>query len=403
MPRGADGRSDPDTTPLGSVETVLHTAFPSCTLELAIGLAFVGLVPTAARAQRASKPPPPSPASMPASSDRPLDRVELVDGTVLTGRLVETRPGTEIVLLLENGARWSVAWTQIRAVKVGGAAQADVGGARVDRVAAGVDMAAGKATYRSEQDCPPGQPPEACRQWTAAGVNAASGTATFDRVRDCAPGAADARCTETLHANAGAGEGLGVSYKKESITAVATRPSSVANLVLGGGLLMATVGDSDTLYGMNLELSLDILAGDTFPDVKGGTWNGFFLNPTTSLRFARSSGSTDLTMWGPSIGVGAGWQYLDFSALESGTLVQSGWGFRLGYSLGYQSQHISVSSGEFGTIESESSDMSHGPVIGLVFPSYNPGTANYESSSLTMLILPTGDSLFVTLSFLFGV
>lgn len=151
---------------------------------------------------------------------------------------------------------------------------------------------------------------------------------------------------------------------------------------------------------LSADLKLKLLAGGKFPGPKGGGWFGVVIEPAVggmtvfvsqtipATRYSSSS-SQSSTVFGLRAGGSLGFQIMHFGALDEKSLKQNGVAFMLA---GYGGA-TGISGADGFTFNA-----SFGPVIGLSFPSYNAGTASYSAFSITGMVLPTGGSIFMSLS-----
>ncbi len=205
------------------------------------------------------------------------------------------------------------------------------------------------------------------------------------------------RCTRTTDVELGAG-GLAVSQTTERVSAVHEQPSSVTQSGLQLGMLLGS-GENVTILGGSFGAQLRMLSGSTFPGGAGGGWSGFFLEPSASIAVtsvettsprvcfaptACTGGTTDSTTVGFAMfGASAGVQFMHFDEMDASSREQSGLGLALGVQV---AAYVPLEDGETST--------SVGPVISLLRPSYNPGTARLETDSLNVFVVPD-DDLFV--------
>jgi hypothetical protein len=345
-----------------------------------------------------------------------VDSVALVDGTALTGTIVEQKPGQYVIIQAGNGSQSTVPWSQVKQVTVAprnvsstqaaastsapatvtpssSSATAATGAQIVNREKAGVDVYKGTATYSQQKGCPPGSPPEKCQEQLNAGFDATTRDATVSQTKNCADGTTGGSCTEQVQAQAGLTSGLKVGYTKEEVTAVTTRPSSSTDFGLGAGFQFGT-GQDLTLLGFSGDLTIDRIMGSRLPGKEGGSWSGLFLEPKASVQFMNilAEGMTG-QMFGFAAGGTAGWQYFKFQGMADDTLHQSGWGFRAGGYAGYTwfQSKIDVMGMSF---ESSSDQTSYGPSLGFTKLTYNPGTADVRRTDVNVFVLPTGDFTF---------
>jgi hypothetical protein len=331
-----------------------------------------------------------------AAAPAPVDTVILADKTELTGTIVQQQPGQFVIIQTRDGVQHTLAWNQLQRVVM--APRAAAGAAPlVSRDAANLDVTQGRASFSQQQGCPPGAPPEQCQSSLDANVDASAQQAQIQKTVDCAPGSTEERCREQMSASVGKGSGVSLEYSKEKVTAVKERPSGSVDVGIAISAQFGfSTGDMDaTLAGAGVDLTLSFLTGPIFPGDAGGSWHGFFLDPKAGGHLmSMSAGEMSVFMTGFSGGASAGWQYLSFDKLEPKSLKQEGIGFRLGGYVGYQT--LSGETEVAGqTLEFSNDSESYGPVIGFSQLSYNPGTADLSRQDLNVLILPTGDFVFI--------
>ena len=220
-----------------------------------------------------------------------------------------------------------------------------------------------------------------------------------DSLEDCSgDNEADSpRCTRTTVTDLGTG-GFRANATEQRITAVHAPISSATQSGLSAALILGS-GDRMEMVGGSFGAQLRFLDGGLFPGAAGGTWFGYFVEPSVQI----SMMSTTVTTPRTCVAVGncaketqsdsssgsmllsgtVGVQYMQFDPLAAGTLEQSGFGIAVGIQA---AAVIPLEDGETTT--------SIGPAFSLLRPTYNPGTARIETDSLNLFLLPS-DSFFM--------
>jgi hypothetical protein len=361
-------------------------------------------------------PPPPSPPprSLTASTGSKLDVVTLTDHQRLEGTVLKQEPGQWVLIQTTDGIQHNVPWKTIVQMVVAPqtshnlAAESrdgpDVGSKPTVNATPKVvtpSMRRGSPSQGTRQktsgsinsegvslarsvDCTGSDAPE-CHKEMKATIGAEGPQASYVSESDCAEGDQGERCHQRFEATSGRA-GLSASYTKETTTEVAKPPSHVTSLAVdvgGGGLF----GNGSGMYFLQTILKLEILAGGEFPGVGGGHWNGVLIEPQISSLIYFSHGTSVSLQTGATFG----WEHISFSAQDSDSLKQPGVAFSLGLFVGASGEKTHGSDSGSGTRWSAA----YGPAIGVGFPSYNPGTASYSSTTITLMVLPTsGKSIF---------
>ena len=214
-----------------------------------------------------------------------------------------------------------------------------------------------------------------CKSTLKVGGRGQDMSASYTSEEDCS-NSSNEKCKRRTGAQANA-QGIGLTYQSETITKVATRRSSAANFSfnLGG---MYGWGDSIQISGLSTSVSLRILAGSRFPDENGGNWFGFFAEPSIGSGFGQAkvnSESRSSTTF--MISGAAGGQWMNFGAQKDQNSRQRGFGLAAG-----------IVGSAMWIKGMQGSSQSIGPTFNLIFPSYNPGTADYSAFQLNLMILP---------------
>jgi hypothetical protein len=230
-----------------------------------------------------------------------------------------------------------------------------------------------------------------CKEQLAVNVNKDGPKVTYSSETDCAhqPGGV---CKDTRELGISKA-GFGASATHEEAVAIDDnkRPSSAQTFSMTA-LVGFDVGSSAQIFITNLDANYKILTGGKFPGKAGGNWFGFAAEPTVGFVLLAFSGfGMTSTGTGFRIGSSAGLEVLHFGKLDDKNLKQGGIGGFLGLYAGYQA--VSVGGGD------SSGDFQIGPQLELVFPSYNAGTAKFKSQSVNFMVLPTGDSVFISLGY----
>ena len=239
-----------------------------------------------------------------------------------------------------------------------------------------------------------------CKERVQASIGRDGPKASYTSEKDCSKNPGSDVCTETKQMGV-SGKGFGASFTKEEVVKLdeTKRKSGAVNIaftgMVGGGF-STDPNNTTGIFISNLDMNLKILGGGKFPTSKGGGWAGFAFEPSIGfVLMSISSGDFTGSGSGWRAGTSAGLQFMKFGKLDEKTLKQRGFGVFLGAFLGYQYTQFTFN----GMTQPGSGSESIGPQINLVFPSYNPRTAKYKSSSLNFMILPTGDFVFVTVGF----
>lgn len=261
------------------------------------------------------------------------DVVDLEDGSRIEGTLVRQEPGQYVVIRKADGTEHTVMWKRIAGITARSSAGPDVVDARTDERASPVLAAGGVGFTRSSQ--------------------------TVERVHG--------------------------------------RTSRHIDFAVDGAFLYGTsTGGGDlqaNIYGGGASFGLKSLWGSDFPSAEGGAWSGVAVNLMGGLFGAglvvTDGENTDgAGMTVTNLGLEVGYQFLSFGSMNPRTLEQPGWGVAVLGRLGYQ--WTSVYSSE----TTSDGDVSYGPGVALVFPTYNAGTAALKRGYFNVFLLPTGDFLF---------
>jgi len=316
-------------------------------------------------------------AALAAAQAPPVDTVDLKDGTQVKGEVIKQEPGKFVVVKLPDGSQQVLSWDDIKRVTTAPRAQPQPG----------------------TVSPPPVAPPVAPAPTTTTDLQKDGVKITQES--DCAAGERGVECREKRSLQAGAG-GIGLGVSTQRVTAVKEPPNSSFNFGIQGGFMYGTKlkgdGPSFSIYGGGAEVSIKGLIGpDKFPGPSGGSWSGAFINPGVGFYGAGMiwtvNDKTDgAGMVMTNVGVSAGYQFLKFKEMVSTTLQQSGWGLGGGIRAAWQNTKVMQST----TVTSN--DFSWGPVFELTFPDYNAGTAHLARGFFNIMVLPTGDFLFVTIS-----
>jgi hypothetical protein len=270
----------------------------------------------------------------------------------------------------------------------------------------------------------PAQPPPAVQPpsgQSSATYDLQRGQLDAQFQRDCATNPNQEICQQQGAATIGPG-GIQAGFSQETVTRVQDPPSGSVNFSLDGSFTYGKLsmafpaiggGSPSTIdsefYGGGIALGVKILTGGKFPGPEGGSWFGLFIDPSVSI----SGAGGEITIPAMRIGTvtipeqkqgygmllinggaAVGFQWLTFGSMDPQTFKQGGFGLQAGYRLGAQGSqmYFENSSGDFTT------DFSHGPVLGLTFPSYNAGTAHLSRAYVQGMILPAGDLLVITIA-----
>jgi hypothetical protein len=356
---------------------------------LAVLAAALSLTPAVARAA-------PAEAGVVASASS--DVVVLLDMTRIEGHVLDLVPGRLVRVETTDGFR-TVQWTEVLEVitaapKRAAAAPGDVEGPRgegdptiITRTTA---SASGRgASFKRTRECAGKEDEPKCRETIEARIDEGGPRASYASEADCSKDPGNVRCRERTNVDVGKA-GISASYKQEKVERVKVRPSSSVNFGLdisGGGVF----GDGFSAWLVGSEVKIPILVGSRFPDAKGGGWFGMSFEPSAAFfgSFTSAGGSTS-TSYQMRFGGSVGFQAMHFGTMDQKTLKQSGFGVRLG---GFAGVNGSAGEGDL------SWSAAYGPELGLVFPSYNAGTARYSALAINAMVLPLKDSVTIVAGF----
>lgn len=335
------------------------------------------------------------------------DLVTLKDGTRVEGRVVTMHPGKDVVVELPDATRRTIDWAEVREIELPPAAAATpdttpppplvtakpIAG-KVDGKT-GSGSATGKKKKKKKKDVSD----------TKVDVTDTDVNATYHGESDCSE-SDEEDCTAVTDGSIGKG-GVGLSYSEESVKDVDKPKHGSTNFALSASAL-GGFGDNITMVGGNAALSVRMLAGSQFPGKSGGSWFGIFLEPTFSggataitikipsqcfpTGFGGGTYCTQATKQTDSAGIiistlGAGLQWMYFGSRDAKTKKQSGFGIALGGLIGYQKT--------FAKGSNDPGNLTYGPQLSLLFPSYNAGTTSFSSFQLNFFVLPTKDFVLV--------
>jgi hypothetical protein len=203
-----------------------------------------------------------------------------------------------------------------------------------------------------------------------------------------------ASCTKQTSGSASQ-DGLKIGYTKETVDRVTSPKKGATQIGLMANLL---IGSSEffTMTGITVGANLRFLTGSTFPTHAGGTWSGFFLEPSAQLSYMKivteipetctaggcfgGGDPIESNSGAALLGASAGFQWLKFKPLAPKTLRQGGFGFALGAQLG-----------TFVPLDEGDPSVTYGAAASILFPSYNPGTGAVRSEQVNLFVLPTSD------------
>ena len=332
------------------------------------------------------------------------DTVVLKDGTKVEGTILQQTPGQFVIIRLLDGSERTLSWDKVSESIVVPKANSEGPGTKTV-VAAKADQNGAAITRTVDCKGAPGDP--ACHEQMSASIGKGGPQAAYVAEADCSEHPERESCKERTALDL-SGAGVSASYTKETITKVKDPPSSAVNLAIdlgGGGIVGGSSGSSAAFLSADLKLRLFI--GGRYPGAEGGSWHGLALEPSAAILAvfasapsasssdsysssyvpAGASSSKTSALLGVQIGGTVGYQYFHFSKQEAETPKQSGFGLLLGAFAG----GTGIQSGS-GSQSSLKWSPSYGPVIGISFPRYNPGTARYSAFSLTAMVLPTGEA-----------
>jgi hypothetical protein len=352
-------------------------------------------------------------AALPAAADV----VELKSGARLEGKVKVQELGKFVVVELTSGVQKTVMWDDVKEIEIGVAKdpkgtpkelppggpasgpQGDAGAGPADGPAAKpkykkkldkttldaqVDKGGAGVTYTHE--CGDGDP--SCHQEASVKVAGGEVKGAYHAEEDCS-GDGDEACVKKTAGTFGK-DGLRLSVSRES----ARRVTSPRTGSTGFGLSVSYLfgfADNVLLTGYNVGVSLRMMTGGLFPGPQGGSWTGFFVEPSAQLSYAttevkvpggpRQKSESGLLLFNGSAGV----QWMSFGKQNPKSLKQDGWGLFAGGTAG-----AVVPFGRGDTTAT------YGPVFGYVKSEYNPGTGSFETLQLNVFLLPTSD-LFLLL------
>jgi hypothetical protein len=288
------------------------------------------------------------------------DVVQLQDGSELRGTVLREEPGQFVVLKLADGRELTLSFGEIKRV-----------------------LKAPRAPTA----------PTTTQQTTSQ-----DGSTSVRITEDCAKNPELERCKRETTVSTGPG-GIGVGGVYERRVRILEPPSTVISFAIEGGFLYGrSLGDGPEfhLYGGGGAIGAKILTGGgPLPGTGGGSWSGVAIDPRANFHGAG--------IYIPDLETGAGfttgggnlaisYQWLRYGSMDPVDLRQHGIGFHAGYSAGVQ--FTRVYSGESQPIETQ---FQHGPQFGMLFPEYNAGTSKLVAGFFNVMILPTGDFLFITI------
>jgi hypothetical protein len=237
-------------------------------------------------------------------------------------------------------------------------------------------------------ECGDGDP--ACREELDVQVKGGDVKAEYDSVEDCADEKNEV-CVKKTHGTASK-DGLRIGYSKETANRVTGPRTGATAFGISADFLYGTA-DSFKMTGITAGFNARILTGGLFPDEKGGTWTGFFLEPSAKFSYStvtvdvggdsKKSGSSALILNGL-----AGIQWMSFGTLDKKSLHQEGYGVAIGGTLGTL---VPLSEGK--------STVTYGAALSYVSPTYNPGTGSFTSEQLNLFILPTSKMFLMLIGY----
>jgi hypothetical protein len=206
-------------------------------------------------------------------------------------------------------------------------------------------------------------------------------------------------CTRTTDAHADKG-GLSLHVEEERARAVTARRQSAltAGFTVSG---LFGFGENLLISGYNVGANARYLAGGLFPGAEGGSWVGFFAEPSVTIGYTQTTTKTPRTCVGGrcfggteetnysgalNLSLSAGLQYMSFGALDAATFQQEGWGLFGGAQVG-----------SFVPLGEGSATSTFGPALGFVRSKYNPGTGAFEIGTFNLFVLPTKDLFFIVI------
>jgi hypothetical protein len=320
------------------------------------------------------------------------DVVVLLDMTRIEGRVLDLVPGRVVRIETADGFR-TLQWTEVlevittapkRAASAPGDVEGPPGEGDPTIITRTTANASGRgASFKRTRECAGKEDEPKCRETIEAKIDEGGPRASYASEADCSKDPGNVRCRERTNVDVGKA-GISASYKQEKVERVKVRPSSSVNFGLdlsGGGVF----GDGFHTWLVGSAVKMPILVGSRFPDAKGGGWFGVSFEPSAAFfgAFTDASGSTS-TSYQMRFGGSVGLQAMHFGSMDQKTLKQSGFGVRLG---GFAGANGNGGQGDL------SWSPSYGPELGLVFPSYNAGTAKYSALAINAMVLPLKDSV----------
>ncbi len=207
--------------------------------------------------------------------------------------------------------------------------------------------------------------------------------------------------TSKVGVSASGDKGLGVGFSEEQVERVKEPVDGSTNfgLTLGAGV---SLSDTITILTASFALRLRRISGQ-FPGAEGGTLSALDMAAEAGAmvgkvdvdysglgRFAPESESTGFLAARGQLELAYLWTR--FQPMDPATLVQSGFGVRLGVMGGAQLE----------VTRDGSLSPTIGPLLGLEFPTYNAGTAKFSSVSINAIIIPIGGlSAFASMNLTF--
>lgn len=166
-----------------------------------------------------------------------------------------------------------------------------------------------------------------------------------------------------------------------------------------GGSLLGAASSNPALHiwGLGVDGGISVLVGfrPKFPGLEGGNWHGIDVLALAGLYAGGAVYSDDNGAFAimAMASVTAGYEFLHFSKLEQGNLVQKGIGGFLGPRLGFQFSDL------LGNASSAGVDPTIGAVASIVFPSLDTqiGRLDRRMLDLAFWVLPDTGLTFFTL------
>lgn len=319
-------------------------------------------------------PPPPGAPAPPAAAATPpasaaSDTVDLLDGTSITGHIIQQAPG-QYVIIRQNGHDITLMWNTIR------------------RITASAPGAAAPAAPAEATPPPPPPPPPPYAETPPPPPPPYAGTPAPAGSPEAPPLPPPPGVAPTDQTQAGALPPPPPPATPPPATPPPTTPPAVAPVatpapavatpsleaglpprpgrVIAGGVLdgVFVYGSGPGVYGAGLEggFSMGVNFMPSFVSAKGGTWNGLEFEALGGLYGGGQTASGGKGVFMFSLELALGYQFLYLGALDS-SKKQHGVGVFAGFAGGFQdSEVIDVGNAVDGAV---------GGIVELMFPTYH--------------------------------